>query len=185
MILPHCKFALLSTGFWDFHEFLFLCLGDPLIWVSVCHPRAECMGKEHRAPPAPAAGASLFLASPCSCLPQACHIVCEVLGPGTVPSPALRRSTQRVSHSIDWTKMPRLSWLTLKEVMDRHQCKNSSNNLKNNMITPESREHTTGWCEHPNPEEVEEIDIKRNIMKVIESHKQDVEKLSLRNGWEE
>ena len=41
------------------------------------------------------------------------------------------------------------------------------------MITPESSEHTTGRFEHPNPE-VEEIDFKRNIMKVIQSLKQDV-----------
>ena len=58
--------------------------------------------------------------------------------------------------------------------MGRCQCKNSSNNLKNNIITPESSEHTTGRLEYPNPEEVEEIDFKRNIMKVIESLKQDV-----------
>ena len=38
------------------------------------------------------------------------------------------------------------------------------------MITPESSEQATGRLEHPNPEEVEEID----IMKVIESLKQDV-----------
>ena len=58
--------------------------------------------------------------------------------------------------------------------MGRCQCKNSSNNLKNNIITPESSEHTTGRLEYPNPEEVEEIDFKHNIMKVIESLKQDV-----------
>ena len=53
--------------------------------------------------------------------------------------------------------------------MDRRQCKNFSNNLKNNMITPEPSEHTTGRLEHPN-QEIEKID----IMKVIESLKQDV-----------
>ena len=38
------------------------------------------------------------------------------------------------------------------------------------MIIPEPSKHTTGRLEHPNPEEVEEID----IMKVIESLKEDV-----------
>ena len=42
------------------------------------------------------------------------------------------------------------------------------------MITPESREHTTGRLEHPNPEEVEEIDFKHNILKMIETLKQDM-----------
>ena len=42
------------------------------------------------------------------------------------------------------------------------------------MVTPESSEHATGRHEHPNPEEVEEIDFKRNIMKVRETFKQDV-----------
>ena len=93
---------------------------------------------------------------------------------GTIPAPALRRSTQRVSHSIDWTKTPRLSWLHLKEEMGRRQCKNSSNNLKNSTITPECRDHATRRLEHPIPEEVEEIDFKRNIMKVIKYLKQDV-----------
>ena len=54
--------------------------------------------------------------------------------------------------------------------MDRHQCKNSSNILKNNMITPEPSDHTTVRLEYPNPEEVEKI----NIMKAIESLKQEV-----------
>ena len=57
----------------------------------------------------------------------------------------------------------------MKEEMGRCQCKNSSNNLKNNL-TPESSEHTTGRLEHPHPEEVEKID----IVKVIQSLKQDV-----------
>ena len=48
------------------------------------------------------------------------------------------------------------------------------NNLKSNLITPESSEHTSGRLEHPNPEDVQEIDFKRNIMKMIESLKQDV-----------
>ena len=42
------------------------------------------------------------------------------------------------------------------------------------MITPESSEHTTVKLEHSNTEEVEEIDFKHNIMKVVESLKQDV-----------
>ncbi|KAK7815479.1 hypothetical protein U0070_005591 [Myodes glareolus] len=58
--------------------------------------------------------------------------------------------------------------------MGRHQCKNSSSNLKSNMITPESSEHARGRLEHPNPEEVEEIDFKCNVMKVLETIKQDV-----------
>ena len=41
------------------------------------------------------------------------------------------------------------------------------------MITPEPSKHTRGRFEHPNPEEVEKID----IMKAIESLKQEVEKL--------
>ena len=42
------------------------------------------------------------------------------------------------------------------------------------MITPESSEHTTGRIEHSNTEEVEEIDFKHNIMKILEDIKQDV-----------
>ena len=42
------------------------------------------------------------------------------------------------------------------------------------MITPESSEQATGRLEHPNPEEVEEIYFKCNIMKVIETLKQEV-----------
>ena len=58
--------------------------------------------------------------------------------------------------------------------MDRHQGKNSSDNLKSNMITAESSEHATGRLEHPNPEEVEEMDFKRNLMKMMETLKQEV-----------
>ena len=58
--------------------------------------------------------------------------------------------------------------------MGRHECKNSSNNLKGNMTTPESRDHATRRLEHVFAEEVEEIDFKRNIMKIIEDLKQDV-----------
>ena len=42
------------------------------------------------------------------------------------------------------------------------------------MITPESSGHTTGRLEPANPEEVEEIDFKCNIMKVLENIKQNV-----------
>ena len=58
--------------------------------------------------------------------------------------------------------------------MGRHQCKNSSNNLKGNMTSPESREHETRRIEHPTPEEIEEIDSKRIFMKIIEELKQEV-----------
>ena len=70
--------------------------------------------------------------------------------------------------------MPRLSWLHLKEEMGRLQCKNFSNNLKGNMTTPDSRDHSTRRLEHPIPKEVEEIDFKQNIMKIIEDLKQEV-----------
>ena len=111
-----------------------------------------------------------LLCSTGPCLPQACPIVYEVLGPGIDPASELRRSTQRVSHSKDWTKTPRLFWLHLKEEMGRHQCKNSSNNLKGNMTKTESRNQTTRRrLEHPIPEEVEEIDFKRNIMKILKT----------------
>ena len=60
------------------------------------------------------------------------------------------------------------------EEMGRHQCKNSSNNLKGNMISPESRDHETRRIEHPTPEEIEEIDSKRIFMKIIEELKQEV-----------
>ena len=56
--------------------------------------------------------------------------------------------------------------------MGRHQCKNSSNNLKGNMITPETRDHTKRRLEHA-ISEVEEIDFKHNIMEIIEDLKQD------------
>ena len=51
--------------------------------------------------------------------------------------------------------------------MGRRQSKNSSNNLKSNMKTPEPSKLTTGGLEHPNPEEAKEID----IMNLIESLK--------------
>ena len=58
--------------------------------------------------------------------------------------------------------------------MGRRQCKNSFNILKSNMITPESNEHTTGRLEHTNPEEVEEINFKRNLVKMMETLQQEV-----------
>ncbi|KAK7798096.1 hypothetical protein U0070_006500 [Myodes glareolus] len=61
-----------------------------------------------------------------------------------------------------------------EEEMGRIQCKNSSNNLKGNMTSPESREHKTRRIEHPTPEEIEEIDSKRIFMKIIEELKQEV-----------
>ena len=57
--------------------------------------------------------------------------------------------------------------------MGRSQCKNSFNILKSN-ITPESCEHTTERLEHSNPEKVEEIDFKCNLMKIMETRKQEV-----------
>ena len=42
------------------------------------------------------------------------------------------------------------------------------------MLTPEYSKHAPARLEHPNPEKVEEINFKRNIMKVIETLKQDV-----------
>ena len=42
------------------------------------------------------------------------------------------------------------------------------------MTTPESSEHAKGRLEYPIPEEVEEINLKRNIMRIIESLIQDV-----------
>ena len=56
--------------------------------------------------------------------------------------------------------------------MGRRQCKNSSNNLKGNMTSPESRDHETRRIEHPTPEEIEEIDSKQIFMKIIEELKQ-------------
>ena len=42
------------------------------------------------------------------------------------------------------------------------------------MTSPESRDHETRRIEHPTPEEIEEIDSKRNYMKIIEELKQEV-----------
>ena len=54
--------------------------------------------------------------------------------------------------------------------MGRRQSKTSSNNLKNNMKTPDPNDPTTEVFEHSNPDEVE----KSAIMKAIESLKQDM-----------
>ena len=58
----------------------------------------------------------------------------------------------------------------MNEEMGRCQGKTSSNNLKNNMKTPDPNDPTTEGLEHSNPEEVE----KSAIMKAIESLKQDM-----------
>ena len=92
---------------------------------------------------------------------------------GSVPASTLRSYTQTVSHSKDWTKTPGLSWHHLKEEMGRCQCKNSPNNLKGNMSSPESRDPEIRIV-HPTPEEIEEIDSKVNYMKIIEDLKQEV-----------
>ena len=65
--------------------------------------------------------------------------------------------------------MQRHCWPHLKEEMGRHQWKNSSNNLKSSMVTPEPIGHTTGRLDHPNPEEAEGNDFKHNFMKMIET----------------
>ena len=54
--------------------------------------------------------------------------------------------------------------------MGRRQGKTSSNNLKNNMKTPDPNDPTIEGFEHLNPEEVG----KNVIMKAIESLKQDM-----------
>ena len=59
--------------------------------------------------------------------------------------------------------------------MGRHQGKNSSNNLKSNMVTPEPRGHTKGRLDHPDPEEIEENDFKCNLRKVMEIFKEEME----------
>ena len=56
--------------------------------------------------------------------------------------------------------------------MGRHQGKNSSNYLKNNMKTRDPSDLTTEGLEHPIPEEVENS----VIMKAIESLKQGMNK---------
>ena len=53
--------------------------------------------------------------------------------------------------------------------MGRHQCKNSSNTLKNNINTPDPSDPTIKGLEHLNPD-VE----KSGIMKAIEFLKQDM-----------
>ena len=54
--------------------------------------------------------------------------------------------------------------------MGRRQGKTSSNNLKNNMKTPDSNDPAREGLEHSNPEEVE----KCAIMKAIEALKRDM-----------
>ena len=45
------------------------------------------------------------------------------------------------------------------------------------MTSPETRNHETRRIEHHTPEEIEKIDLKRNIMKILEDLKRG-EKLS-------
>ena len=61
--------------------------------------------------------------------------------------------------------------------MKRHQFRNSFNKLKCKLVTPEPNGHTTGRPDHPNPEEVEENDLKNNFMKMIETFKEEMKKL--------
>ena len=42
------------------------------------------------------------------------------------------------------------------------------------MTSPEIKDHETRRIEHPTPEEIEEINFKWNIMKILEDLKQDV-----------
>ena len=70
--------------------------------------------------------------------------------------------------------------LSRKRAQSPSPSKNSSNNRKGNMTSPESRDPKTRRTEHPTPEEIEEIDFKRNYMKIIEDLKQEV-KNSLRD----
>ena len=58
----------------------------------------------------------------------------------------------------------------MKEEMGRHQGKNSSNSLKNNMKTSDPNDLTAEGLEHPILEEVENS----VILKAIESLKQDM-----------
>ena len=58
------------------------------------------------------------------------------------------------------------------------QHKNSSNNLKYSITTTKSSKNTSGTLEHSIPEGIEVIDCTHNIMKVIESIKQDEKKLT-------
>ena len=56
--------------------------------------------------------------------------------------------------------------------MGRHQCKNSFNNLKSKIVTPESSGHTIGRLDHHNTEGAEENYFKCNIMKMMETFKE-------------
>ena len=54
------------------------------------------------------------------------------------------------------------------------KCQCPFSNLQSNMLTPEPSGNTTAKLDHPNPEEVEENDIKCNLMKMMENFKQEV-----------
>ena len=55
-----------------------------------------------------------------------------------------------------------------------NQCKDSSNNLKSIMVTPEPSGHVTGRLDHSNAEEAEENDFKHNFMKMMEIFKKEM-----------
>ena len=46
--------------------------------------------------------------------------------------------------------------------------------LKANMVPPEPSRHTTGRLGHPNPEDIEEIDFKCYLIKMMETGKEEV-----------
>ena len=48
-----------------------------------------------------------------------------------------------------------------KEEMDRRQCKNTINNIKNNMAAPETSVSTPASPEHPNTDEEGENNLKK------------------------
>ena len=72
----------------------------------------------------------------------------------------------------------------LKEEIGRHQCKNSSNNLKSNTVTPEPSGHTTGRFDHHYREKAEENDFKCNILKMMEAFNEEIKKNFLKETEE-
>ena len=60
--------------------------------------------------------------------------------------------------------------------MGRRQNKNSLNNRKTYMTTPESRDSTTARSEKPNTEDEEEMDLKSYLRKMIETFKEETRK---------
>ena len=61
--------------------------------------------------------------------------------------------------------------------MGRHQCKNTFNNLKRDMITPEHSGHMARGFEHLIAGETEEKDFKYNFLKIIDIHQEEVKKI--------